>query len=243
MRPSIDIFLSDRLNFADIGRLAIAQQIIMHENEASLQSWEDTNWLRELSKITKHNTTMLTNGKFSFITFNYDRSLEHYFYFSLKEAYGFNEGILINILRQIPIIHIYGQLDYLPWQRADEPGRSYGNSCSLEQFKKCSEGINIVYQGPKENRQLKSAQEIIAKATHIYFLGFGYDPANLDLLTIKNNIDNKRKIGGTAVGLEGEAERNRVVDYFPAEVRSLMSGGLGQPNEGITQFLRNKYVL
>lgn len=55
-------------------------------------------------------------NKISIITFNYDRSLEHSLFTALKNSYAKNDRDCASKLKNIPIVHVYGQLGYLPWQ-------------------------------------------------------------------------------------------------------------------------------
>ena len=50
------------------------------------------------------------NNKLSIVTFNYDRSLEHYLLNSLMTLHGKTRDECAQALKKIPIVHVYGQL-------------------------------------------------------------------------------------------------------------------------------------
>ena len=52
----------------------------------------------------------------SFITFNYDRSLEQFLYFAFKHWEGLPEDVCVDRVRDLQINHIYGKLGPLDWE-------------------------------------------------------------------------------------------------------------------------------
>ena len=53
----------------------------------------------------------------AFITFNYDRSLEFFLLTTLKNRYQKTEQECAAKLKNIPIVHLYGKLALLPWEK------------------------------------------------------------------------------------------------------------------------------
>ena len=49
------------------------------------------------------------------IDFNYDRSLEHYLFTSLRSLHGRSVDECLEKLAKVPIIHVYGQLGTIPY--------------------------------------------------------------------------------------------------------------------------------
>ena len=95
-QPSIDAFLFGRPdpNFIEIGKYAIAKYIIQSEdkerlptdpqqNELDKQKWYG--YLLNTYLPTLHDIKL---SNLSIITFNYDRSLEYYLYFTLRSRFG-----------------------------------------------------------------------------------------------------------------------------------------------------------
>ena len=63
-----------------------------------------------------------------------------------------------------------------------------------------------------DSPDFQKAQEIISKANHIVFLGFGYNDRTLSSLMAKTNPDGK-KFYGTSVALD-EPTRTRLTEIF-----------------------------
>jgi len=198
---SIDVFLERfQKTYLKIGKLAIAQILAKSENHDKL--YGSDNWYRILYQRMKKDASIDTfsQNKISFVTFNYDRSLEHFLYTSLM---NFDENIrkehVLAILNKIPIVHLYGQLDYLDWQ--DSEGRVYGNSITVAQLRRYRENICIIFENmTKEiNDNFQKAIELLKQAERIFILGFGFHPINMDRLKL-NEIKEKNIIA-TSYGL------------------------------------------
>jgi hypothetical protein len=77
--------------------------------------------------------------KLTFITFNYDRSLENFLFNKIKAFYGIEEDDVAKILNDeslFKIHHIYGKLGNLPWQETDEISSYYGELCLTPVFER-----------------------------------------------------------------------------------------------------------
>lgn len=210
---SIDAFLERfKEAYLTIGKLAIAQILAKYENQD--QFYENDNWLRIIYKQMKQGASIdtFTNNKVAFVTFNYDRSLEHFLYTSLLSFHEkISENHVRNIINQIPIIHVYGQLDSLPWQNTD--GRPYGSSITLGQLKRYKENINIIFEDVTNtiNLSLQKAYDLFKQAERIYILGFGFHQININRLRL-NDFGGKNIIA-TSYGL-GREEARLITDYL-----------------------------
>ena len=121
-RLSIDAFLEDwKEDFMDVGTAAIA---------ASLIRWEDPdvvidqpNWYRRLFHEMTDGDDFSKN-LLRIVTFNYDRSLEFFFYWALQGRYRISGEEAAKWFAKFPIVHMYGNLGSLPGLFVD--GRLYG---------------------------------------------------------------------------------------------------------------------
>lgn len=211
---SIDTFLEKRSEFLEIGKVAIADVLIPYENENRLFSING-DWYGYLFNRLMPNCAfeMFAENKISFVTFNYDRSLEHYLFSSLLYAYGKLPEEVIAVMNKIKIIHMYGQLDYLPWQK--ENGQPYDarQGQRVDRLKSSAEAIRIVHEDVDidRNEVFKEVHTLIKDAKNVYFLGFGYYEMNLDRLKIKDFMY-ERNIRGTS--LELELSKKQDVDRY-----------------------------
>ena len=183
--PSIDEFLSHRQEFIEIGKLLIAMELIPCEYKQSLFDREIKNlsWYKSLyDKLRAPEVKLFNKNKLSIITFNYDRSLEHYLFTVTKNTYGINDTECSEIVSSIPILHVYGMLDELPWQI--EGGRPYGQGATPNQIKQASDRIFILSEDREGSIIFDHAFSLLEKAQVVYFLGFGYHDMNLKRLKI-----------------------------------------------------------
>ena len=117
-QPSVDAFLERRPEFLGVGKLAIAFCLMPFEREEKLyhpdpERGED--WYEYLSVKLNSSFEEFGENKLSIITFNYDRSLEHYLLNSLINLHGKTRDECAKALAQIPIVHVYGQLGERPY--------------------------------------------------------------------------------------------------------------------------------
>ncbi len=230
---SVDEFLEYRPEFLPVGKLAIALSLIPFENEDSLfkRDLNELSWYQYLfNKLYVPSTNKFINNNLSIITFNYDRSIEHYFFTVLKARSNKSEEECARILEAIPIIHVHGKLGALPWQ--EESGRPY-DSENLGNIKEVSKQINVIRKDLDKSSEFEEAYEFyLSLAEKIIFLGFGYHEANLRRLRI-GDLKGKTIIG-TCYGL-GNSDIGPIIAKW--------NFSLSNHNLNIINFLRNKEPL
>jgi hypothetical protein len=236
---SIDEWLSRNGRYRDIGRLAIVNAIVKREDESQLR-FEGENksldWFFVLFNEMMVGVTLpyhfILHGVY-FIIFNYDRVFEHLLYENFKNTFSEVQPEKINeILSNITIIHIYGCIDDPPWKKG---GYKYGESYNLKYLDEARKRIKIVGEnvGDPLRPFRTQADLLLGSARKIFFLGFGYDPQNLEILGIPKrfkDIPKPPSILGTGQGL------------IPAEINKIKLR-LGRPESVIedcdcTQLLR-----
>lgn len=145
-----------------------------------------------------------SNGNLAFITFNYDRSLEHFLYESLRNSFTeVSEDEIVESLKKLKILHVYGQIAPLKWQNPD--GHiDYSSNSPFNESSLCSAASNIrtIYE-EQQNPELIEAQNLLKQAEQIYFLGFSYAPENMKVLGLPEIIPSPVcSVTGSAFGLE-----------------------------------------
>jgi hypothetical protein len=128
---SIDAFLERRTEFIPLGKLAIVMMLYPKEIDNNLFEQGSLHWYQYLRNSLLKNSSSpeeFGNNKLAIITFNYDRSMEHYLYTVFQSTYNLydDEKKCAEILRKIPIIHVYGSLGLLPWQENGMSRKPYG---------------------------------------------------------------------------------------------------------------------
>lgn len=205
-KDSIDAALRHRSEYLSIGKVAIAQVLIPCENAN-----QEIAWYRYLFGLMDASSFHLfTYNKISFITFNYDRSLENFLCTSLRHLFGKSEVECAEALKSINIFHIHGMLSYLPWQNKD--GRAYSPIYNIGDLTRAADSIRIVYEEDKLHHHIPA---ILQAADNIYFLGFGYHKENLNKLDIINTISSSKLVNimGTTFELQ-PGEVNDIALYF-----------------------------
>ncbi len=206
--PSIDLFLSRNKHFYDIGKKIIAFLIAYYEiksvfRENVLNPQYD--WYTFVYNILTKNIIntedllqLFQQNEVSFVTFNYDRSLENFLYESIFNSFTSKRNEIKSLIANLNITHVYGKIAPLPWQdngftfKYNEPN-IYGWLDEL------TSDIKIIYE--QRNEKLEEIQQKISEARNIFFLGFGYANENLEALDFSNLMSNKHKIYGTGLGL------------------------------------------
>ncbi|WP_170868430.1 hypothetical protein [Desulfatibacillum alkenivorans] len=222
-RSSIDAFLEHRPEFIDIGKHFIASVLIPNEKaeplSATARNLKMGNWFQYLYNKMNSKFEEFGDNQISFVTLNYDRSLEHFLFSALQADYGKGENDCAEQLDKIPIIHVHGQLGLLPWQDK-KAGRAYASGIDIErkreEFQTSARAIKIIHEveNADDIPEFIKAQRLMNEANQIYFLGFGYDPTNCKRLKIPDSSVWK---AGTGYGLLHQERREvgKLLGYRP----------------------------
>jgi hypothetical protein len=142
---------------------------------------------------------------FSFVIFNYDRCVEHFFYWALRKSYDLTPDEAAQLVNGIAIFHPYGTVGALPWQAKRQAVVSFGQKGGYDPLLLAS-GIKTFTEGtdPAQSEivQLRQAMDY---ANNVIFLGFGFHNQNMELITPQNGLgfstDVTKRYFGTAAGL------------------------------------------
>jgi hypothetical protein len=223
---SVDIFLSrdKQREFESIGKLAIAENLLFCEAHEKIFGPDiKDDWYEYVFNTVLERTTDLAEVAelpLAFITFNFDRSLEHFLYVYLKSNFPNNvDAEVIEVIGRIKIVHVHGYLGPLDWQQTG--GRSYGDKVTADSVMKAAQNIHIMHETIADSEDFKYARAIIELADSIMLLGFGYHAENMERLALpfkrlggqsaSSGVTQIRQIWGTAYGMTHvEAEHTRV---------------------------------
>jgi hypothetical protein len=234
-KGSVDAFLEWRPEYIEIGKAAIAIELIGYENTEKLFDDKNTqHWYRYLYNKLNASFDEFDKNKISFITFNYDRSLEHYLFTALRHSYGKPLDECSAKIKNIPIIHVHGILGYLPWQGNPSRGYHYGMG-ELDKIKESYSFIKIIHENIDNDPEFSQAHKLIEDAEIICFLGFGYNRTNIKRLYFRRALNNIKRISGTTYGLT-EQECADIKHNFTTLL-------LDQKHSDILTYLRNNPIL
>jgi hypothetical protein len=220
---SIDLFLSRNPQFEKVGKMAICLSILHAEKDSSFREQvekteAERDWYFYLyDRLTREATgkedyCQFAENRVTFVTFNYDRSLEHFLFTSLLHSFGgIDEQKTKDELNKRPVIHVYGKPAPLPWgqdngQKVLPYARHIDNFASIDLLG-IIDNIYVVH-GQRANPNLERARKKIREAEHVFFLGFGYAKENLEALGIPGALRTEHYIRGTAMG----ATRGELID-------------------------------
>ncbi len=238
-KRSVDALLERRAEFVSMGKIAIAAALIPYEKPQTLWGGDD-NWYEFLWERLGPTLDDVKESQLVVITFNYDRSFEQYFFSALRSTFNIGTDEAAAILRDVlRVIHVHGKLGEMPYdERGQGNSRAY-QPVDISNLRDAAVGvapsIKIVHQGSMGDAEFIQARELLARSELVIFLGFGYLPANVERLGIK---DLPAKIGLTGTAFElYEGERDDAIKA----VSERMS--LGHPTHGVLRFLRTHPLL
>ena len=228
---SIDAFLANRMEYAEIGRVAIAKVLLGYEVVHRL--FDDSNeddWYAAVFNAIRCPAEQLVNNQVSFVTFNYDRSLELALWSFLRHTYKLSEDEAWSAMEQFPIVHVYGCLGslnpksplFVPYGLGglNESGIQSADDQQRQRLvAKAAAQIRVI---PEHRSDLHSegfdrAKKIITEAERLVCLGFAFDDLNVSRLS--PNLQGTMNV--LADALDGDAPRfaGTVYGLKDAEIR------------------------
>ncbi|MGP4692557.1 hypothetical protein [Agrobacterium cavarae] len=215
---SIDNYLNTHFDNTDIvtmGKVGIAASILDAERSSSISGIDGGHHILDFSKAPDswHNTfcKMLTENvrlkdldrifdNVSFITFNYDRCIEHYLVMWLMTYMRLTYQDACNICKNLTVFHPYGQVGALPWQSSDGIGVQFGIGADEYNLVQTSKSIKTFTERVDDESMLSQIRNAISEGQNIIYLGFAYGQMNMDLMKLENLGPSKR-IYGTVLNM------------------------------------------
>jgi len=200
---SVDAFLERRPEFMDVGKAIMGIELLHNEAQARFRLWQNgLNWLTYLyGAMIGSSLEEFADNAVSFITFNYDRNVEHFLFVSLKNSFGRSEDKTAAVVQKIPIVHLHGRLGHLPWQ-GERATIDYGDDqIDVRKMEIVTRQIKVVHEELTDGRDQDFAQakELLRKSESGYLLGFGFGTRNVQRLDLIDHAP--RSFLGTAYGM------------------------------------------
>jgi hypothetical protein len=234
--PSVDALIETRPEFLEVGKAAIAAGLIPCEGASNVMDPRVFSWYDFLlGRLRASKPEDFTKNKLSVVTFNYDRSLEHFLFTTLQHTWNLPDAEVGMLMQALPIVHIYGQLGKFP-PLNNGTGRAYGAKLTAAGVTESVAEMRVLHEGEK-SPQLAAAQKLVALAKRVCFLGFGYLPINVDRLQAGRLPRKGVRVCGTAYELR-EGERVHLRKAFGP-----LSIHLGKTEAKVLDFLREDDVL
>ena len=242
--PSIDTFIdshagNDKLELC--AKLAITQSILAKERDCPLHYRAEANEYNfDPSKIEKTWYTKLFNilisgcskenisdrlSRISFVIFNYDRCVEHFLLHQLQNWYEIGQEEAVSILEPLQFQHPYGQVGFLPWQSIGNSisfgEKNYGPSDHLL----VAQDIRTFSEQRSDMSQLGAIRHLISEADTAVFLGFSFQPQNIELIT-PPDMGGLNNIYATAHGISASDQEVITSRLQGSVIRIPMTGSL-----------------
>jgi hypothetical protein len=201
---SVDAFLERRPAFMAIGKALMGIELLHGELHDAL--WQnENNWLKHLYQSMIGNSLQeFAENKVFFVTFNYDRTVEHFLFVSLKNTFGRSD----EVVQRIPVVHLHGRLGHLPWQGQDATIAYGDNQIDKRKLEILTKQIKVVHEELTDGRdkEFDQAKDLLGKAERVYLMGFGFGTRNVERLGL---IDLAPKLFlGTAYGMTQRESSN-----------------------------------
>ncbi len=139
----------------------------------------------------------------SFIVFNYDRCLEHFLRYAIRQYYLVSDQIATDLLKKIRFFHPYGKIG--DFRIFDAPGGlDFGELPDANKLLSLGKKISTFSEGvDNDHSDITTLRSFVSSANRLVFLGFAYHPMNLDVLFAghSKNIDSISSISGTTFGI------------------------------------------
>ena len=129
---NLDEFLENNQKYRELAKVAIAQVLIPYEDDRIIVSQQG--WYQKLFEKMKTTVDKFHENNVTFISFNYDRSLEQYLFHKLKYSQVDKASECEGAINRLTFIHVYGKLGNLPWQGHE--GRAYKKNYNLRPLRK-----------------------------------------------------------------------------------------------------------
>lgn len=199
MGGSIDALLEQHNNDQNVllcGKLAIVHFICQAEAKSTLRLTPrvegdlplqgQESWLYQLATLITSDVPRSQAERclddLTVVSFNYDRSLEHFLPYAFVMAFGMTlQEAQRLIAAKLKVLRPYGAVGRLPWQPGDMPDCEWGTENPWNMHNLAGQIKTLSEQ--QNNRQLIMAlQNAVASAKRLVLLGFGFQPQNIDLL-------------------------------------------------------------
>ena len=200
---SVDAYLEQRPTWTEIGKSAMALCLLSSECKAKdrlfppnqpKDHWYEVLW----SCLRAPSWHAFKAQPVSIVTFNYDRSLEHYLTRVLSNNYRIKAD---TVKRALPILHVHGSLG--------EYDGVFGGPANETSCAAAAGSIRVVHEADTEDLGFIQAREWLSAAQRVVFVGFGYHDANMKKLGFAHSAEGEHPFRSKPNTGSSQAEHHR----------------------------------
>jgi hypothetical protein len=208
---SIDAMLETRRDIQNAGKMLMAR-MLLHQERNALGNLHvaERDWYGTLFTAMDAPTVEAALAqKVTFITYNYDRSLEYRLAHAWRVKFDPHQLVHAPSIQRM-FIHLHGQLGFLP-EVGGEGGMRvpYGGSAAGITDGDVLEAkghMKIVSEPHPDEPQFIKAREALSQAERVVFLGFGFAPRNLERLQLETCLKETAAIYACAKGFSSNGK-------------------------------------
>ena len=196
---SIDAILEQQSHdplTAAAGKIAVAHFICQAESKSTIRPEPKApgelpmqgseNWLFEFARLVTsgvpRNRAENCLDNVTVVSFCYDRAIEHFLPYSFAMAFGMSlDEAQAIVCARLTIVRPYGEIGRLPWQPGDAPECDWGTEMP-ENINRLAGQIRTIGEASRDRPTIAAIGAAVTEAQHLAILGFGFDPANVELL-------------------------------------------------------------
>ncbi|KQY48569.1 hypothetical protein [Rhizobium sp. Root483D2] len=215
---SIDNYLHTHASDEDVvtvGKFGIAASILEAEHKSKIYhehhgrpeidfTHAPDSWHNTFCKILTENVQLDRLDKIfenvTFITFNYDRCIEHYVLWWLIRYMRLSWEDCTELCQKLKIFHPYGKVCGLPWQRTGMPSSEYGWPAEHEILNHAAGQIRTFTERVDDEKMLADMRGAISECEQLVYLGFSFGMMNMELMNVDGG-SNRKRIYATALGM------------------------------------------
>jgi hypothetical protein len=237
---SLDAFLEHRKESDSelyVGKRLIARRLLLQELNSIYKFDVNGDWIQNLYSRMVYNVKSVNEfqkqNAVTFITYNYDRLLEHRIAYGLQAQFNAPLDQCAGVFDDIKVIHLHGSLGRPFAAGADGTGVvPFGvDAKNNEEFGKqisffldlASHSIQIVHQASPKTPEFKAAREVLSEGEQVFYLGFGFGQTNVERLDLRH-VKKDAQIYMTRKGMTDQefptpprsAQRRRPLAYHRA---------------------------
>jgi hypothetical protein len=204
---SIDAFIDNHRGNEIIekcAKIGIANSILKKERTSALfvdpnntfnvldrtkaaSTWYSRFWNKLAENMHRDNLQSIFNS-ISVISFNYDRCLEQYLYYSLRSRFDISHEAAIELLDGLELYHPYGSLGKLDFPTAG-PQNTFGENPTHTILTRATDGILTYSETVKDKQKLSAMRKQVETSKVIVFLGCAFHQPNIDLIKPEKTSD------------------------------------------------------
>lgn len=144
---------------------------------------------RSLSEGVSRDNPDALFDKLSIINFNYDRCVEHFLYHAIQLRFSVSEDVAARCLRMLQIIHPYGSIGALPFEK-NEGAVEFGNTeISPASLAVLARNIRTFTERVESDDLRQQILNELNNAECVVFMGFAYHRQNMELLSLEKAHD------------------------------------------------------